>query len=135
MILLSNLNDSRPAGSLPPLEGFAGPLPCGAGAARVSCAHGADMAKRKPVRVEFESRRRKEQLAFLVVKFLKSFIFFRTIREQFESASCRADLSECRLFEKVRELEESLAFDLKEIAHSLFRGQRALGGAEESARE
>jgi hypothetical protein len=93
------------------------------------------VAKRKPVRVEFESRRRKEQLAFLVVKFLKSFVIFEAIREQFENASCRADLSDCGLFEKVRDLEEGLAYDLKEIAHSLFRGKGGASRAEEPARE
>jgi hypothetical protein len=93
------------------------------------------MAKRKPARNEFEERRRKEQVAFLVVKFLKSFVAFETIRTQFENSSCQGGLSECGLFEKVRDLEESLAYDLKENAHSLFRGREGKGRAEEPRRD
>ncbi|HTP59163.1 MAG TPA: hypothetical protein VMM82_09615 [Spirochaetia bacterium] len=71
----------------------------------------------------FESRRRKEELAFLVVKFLKAFLRFREIREVFRSAAESKRLADSGLFERVRDLEEGLAYDLKEKAHYLFRAQ------------
>ncbi len=79
------------------------------------------MAKRGFARDGFEARRRKEHFAFLVVKFLKAFTSFSEIYREFKEASRRGCLSGCGLFEKVKELEESLAFDLKEKAHALFR--------------
>jgi hypothetical protein len=81
------------------------------------------MAKRGFAHDEFEQRRRKEHFAFLVVKFLKAFDSFSDIYRGFKEASSRGCLSGCGLFEKVRELEESLAFDLKEKAHALFRAR------------
>jgi hypothetical protein len=79
------------------------------------------MAKRGFVRDSFVERRRRENFAFLVVKFLKAFDAFSEIHAQFTDASRRGCLAGCGLFEKVKELEENLAFDLKEKAHSLFR--------------
>jgi len=79
------------------------------------------MAKRERTRDRFERRRRKEQVAFLVVKFLKAWVAFEAIRADFAEASRKGCLSGCGLFERVRELEESLAFDVKEKAHALFR--------------
>lgn len=81
------------------------------------------MAKRGFTREGFEQRRRKEHFAFLVVKFLKAHDAFSEIYRGFREASRRGCLSGCGLFEKVRELEESLAFDLKEKAHALFRAR------------
>ncbi|MBE3063831.1 MAG: hypothetical protein IMZ55_06620 [Acidobacteria bacterium] len=81
------------------------------------------MAKRGFSRDGFEARRRKEHFAFLVVKFLKAFTSFSEIYREFNEASRRGCLSGCGLFEKVKELEESLAFDLKEKAHALFRAR------------
>jgi hypothetical protein len=69
----------------------------------------------------FESRRRKEELAFLVVKFLRAFLRFREIRQAFRAAEQAKRLADSGLFEKVRDLEEGLAYDLKEKAHYLFR--------------
>jgi hypothetical protein len=69
----------------------------------------------------FEERRAKENLAFLVVKFLKAYVAFEGIHEAFRRADADGCLATCGLFEQVRELEESLAFDLKELAHGLFR--------------
>jgi hypothetical protein len=71
----------------------------------------------------FESRRRKEELAFLVVKFLKAFLRFREIRHAFQTAAESKRLADSGLFERVRDLEEGLAYDLKEKAHFLFRAQ------------
>lgn len=69
----------------------------------------------------FESRRRKEELAFLVVKFLRAFLRFREIAEAFRVAAKANRLADSGLFERVRDLEEGLAYDLKEKAHYLFR--------------
>ena len=72
----------------------------------------------------FEERRTKENLAFLVVKFLKAYVAFDRINAAFREHGTVG------LLEPVRELEESLAFDMKEIAHGLFRA-RAAGAAPE----
>jgi hypothetical protein len=77
---------------------------------------------------QFESRRRKEQLAVLVVKFLKAFTMFRGIHDQFHAAARNGCLTGCGLFQKVLELQESLAFDMKEKAHYLFRAGGKNGG-------
>jgi hypothetical protein len=84
---------------------------------------------------QFEARRRKEQEAFLVVKFLRAYSSFRFIAEEFRSLSTAGCLAGCGLFERVRGLAESLVFDLKEKAHALFRnGTRpAAGPAAEAA--
>ena len=79
------------------------------------------MGKRGFARESFVERRRKENFAFLVVKFLKAFDSFSDIHAQFTDAARRHCLAGCGLFERVKELEESLAFDLKEKAHALFR--------------
>jgi hypothetical protein len=73
----------------------------------------------------FTERRAKEQLAFLVVKFLKAHLAFGRIQAEFRERGVGG------LLEPVRELEETLAFDLKELAHALFR---ARGGVEAPAK-
>jgi hypothetical protein len=70
-------------------------------------------------RIPFEERRAKENLAFLVVKFLKAYVAFDRIHAAFRAHGSAG------LLEPVRELEETLAFDLKEIAHGLFRARVA----------
>ncbi len=74
-------------------------------------------------RIPFEERRAKENLAFLVVKFLKAYAAFESIHAAFRQNGSAG------LFEPVRELEETLAFDLKEIAHGLFRARVRAAGA------
>jgi hypothetical protein len=69
----------------------------------------------------FERRRRKEELAFLVVKFLRAYLRFQEIGEMFREVSRSNGLAGSGLFERVRDLEEGLAFDIKEKAHFLFR--------------
>jgi len=71
-------------------------------------------------RIPFEERRAKENLAFLVVKFLKAYVAYERIHAAFRERGTVG------LLEPVRELEESLAFDLKEIAHGLFRARAAV---------
>ena len=68
-------------------------------------------------RIPFEERRTKENLAFLVVKFLKAYVAFDRIHAAFREHGSTG------LLEPVRELEETLAFELKEIAHGLFRAR------------
>ncbi|MGA2614598.1 MAG: hypothetical protein ABSG38_14265 [Spirochaetia bacterium] len=81
----------------------------------------------------FESRRRKEELAFLVVKFLRAFLRFREIGQAYRAAAQINRLADSGLFERVRDLEEGLAFDLKEKAHYLFRTvSRQANGAQKA---
>ena len=81
----------------------------------------------------FEERRAKEGLAFLVVKFLKAYVAFEGIHASFREAAAGGCLATCGVFERVRELEETLAFDLKEMAHALFR-KHAAGKPKPAAR-
>jgi hypothetical protein len=79
-------------------------------------------------RGQFETRRRKEQVAFLVVKFLRMYVSFKGIAEEFHSRSASPatagnGLARSGLFEKVAVLAQSIGFELKELAHSLFRAQ------------
>ncbi len=76
----------------------------------------------------FESRRRKEELAFLVVKFLRAYLRFQDIAAMFREASRENRLAGSGLFERVRDLEEGLAFDIKEKAHFLFRTGTSAAG-------
>jgi hypothetical protein len=83
------------------------------------------MTRRGSAIEQFEPRRRKEYLAFLVVKFLKAYDEFLAILAGFEKAVKENRLAESGLFRQVRELQDSLGFDMKEKAHYLFRsGQR-----------
>ncbi len=77
---------------------------------------------------QFEARRRKEQVAFLVVKFLRMYVSFKEIAGEFHSRSAPgapggSGLARSGLFEKVAVLAQSIGFDLKELAHSLFRSR------------
>jgi hypothetical protein len=79
------------------------------------------MEKVQPQRGQFEARRRKEQVAFFVVKFLRMYVSFKEIAEEFHVRSESGRLAGGGLFERVGGLAQSIAFDLKELAHSLFR--------------
>ena len=85
------------------------------------------MGKREVTREQFDARRRKEQLAFLVVKFLRASVSFQSINADFHRLNATGCLAGCGLFERVRELAESLVFDLKEKAHYLFRNAGSNG--------
>jgi len=78
---------------------------------------------REPQRGKFEERRRKEQVAFLVVKFLRMYVSFKEIAAEYHARSTAGSLAGSGLFEKVAGLSQGIAFDLKELAHSLFRAQ------------
>jgi hypothetical protein len=91
------------------------------------------MARREVTREQFDARRRKEQLAFLVVKFLRAYASFQSINAEFRRLNDAGCLAGCGLFERVRELAESLVFDLKEKAHYLFRAAGSNGKAGHAA--
>ena len=93
------------------------------------------MARAESKKDLFEIRRRKEQVAFLVVKFLRAYVLFQAIDKEFQGFA-RSQCGEgCALFEKVRALVNGHLFDLKERAHALFRSERgAAGGKRPSAR-
>ena len=82
---------------------------------------GQTVVGRELTREQFDVRRRKEHLAFLVVKFLRASVSFKAINADFHDPKTNACLAGCGLFERVRELAESLVFDLKEKSHILFR--------------
>jgi hypothetical protein len=84
-------------------------------------------------RGRFEARRRKEQVAFLVVKFLRLYIAFKEVAAEFHARSAEGTLPSAGLFPKVASLVQGLGFDLKELAHALFRnGQGYPGSAPET---
>ena len=93
------------------------------------------MSVRETPRDRFEARRTRERVAFLVVKFLRVHVAFSDIAAEFTglSTGTAEGLGSSGLFEKVRELTGSIAFDLKELAHSLFRSE-AVSGPEPSGR-
>jgi hypothetical protein len=86
------------------------------------------MAK-EPQQGKFEERRRKEQVAFLVVKFLRLYVSFKDIAAEFHARSASGSLGGGGLFENVARLAQGIGFDLKELAHSLFRAQNGHGAA------
>lgn len=80
----------------------------------------------------FESRRRKEQMAFLVVKFLKAYEAYQAIYGQFLTARGKRGIAGSGLFDKVRALENDFTYDIKELAHALFRTANHDEGAPEA---
>ncbi len=77
-------------------------------------------------------RRKKEELAFLVVRFLKAFTSFEDIRRDFHRIlEGGQGFGGCGLFARVRDLEEQLVFDIKEKAHFLFRSASAADSSKE----
>jgi hypothetical protein len=72
-------------------------------------------------------RRKKEELAFLVVRFLKAFTLFEGIHRDFRKIlDSGLGFGGSGLFARVRDLEEKLVFDIKEKAHFLFRSSPAM---------
>jgi hypothetical protein len=71
---------------------------------------------------DYTARRRKEDLAFMVVRFLKAYVLFEGIYEGFrEHLSSPSGFEYAGLFARIKTLEETLIFDIKEKAHFLFR--------------
>ena len=76
-------------------------------------------------------RRRKEELSFLVVRFLGAYVRFEGICRDFREIAAEAGgFGGSGLFSRVRDLEK-IVFDIKEKGHFLFRGPGggALAGA------
>jgi len=92
------------------------------------------MGTEQPQRGQFEVRRRKEQVAFLIVKFLRMYVSLKEIAREFHVRSASGTLAGSGLFEKVGGLARSIAFDLKELAHTLFRGRNGRDNGEGRAR-
>jgi hypothetical protein len=77
-------------------------------------------------------RKKKEELAFLVVRFLKAFTLFEGIYRDFHRIlEGGRGFGGCGLFARVRDLEEQLVFDIKEKAHFLFRSASAADSSRE----
>jgi len=92
------------------------------------------MTMEKPQRGQFEARRRREQVAFFVVKFLRMYVSFKEIADEFHARSASGSLAGSGLFERVGALAQSIAFDLKELAHGLFRARKGQDTAEARSR-
>ena len=72
--------------------------------------------------VSFTDRRRKEDLAFMIIRFLKSFHIFRGIYQDFiRIIHEKRSFEGSNLFQRIKKLEEDNVFDIKEKAHFLFR--------------
>jgi hypothetical protein len=84
------------------------------------------------VQGKYVTRRRKEDLALLVVRFMKAYVLFSDIYCQFKDPPRGdGDFQRSGLFEKINDLEEKLVFDIKEKAHFLFRSERPEAGEPE----
>lgn len=71
---------------------------------------------------DYTARRRKEDLAFMVVRFLRAYLQFEGIYRDFrEHLSSGTGFEYAGLFARIRSLEEGLVYDIKEKAHFLFR--------------
>jgi hypothetical protein len=74
------------------------------------------------VQQQYIARRRKEDLSFLVVRFMRAYIEFTELYEDFKALLGKgADFQNAGLFAKIKKLEQTLVFDIKEKAHFLFR--------------
>jgi hypothetical protein len=77
------------------------------------------------------ARRRKEELSFLVVRFLKAYELFEGIYRDFRDlASAGRSFNGSGLFQRVKQMEEDLVFGIKEKAHFLFRSAEPAGQQE-----
>ncbi len=84
-------------------------------------------------RASYITRRRKEDLSFMIVRFLWAFDRFVEVHRDFSERLARGRGFEgAGLFARTRDIEERLVFDIKEKAHFLFRparGEAAGSGA------
>jgi hypothetical protein len=77
------------------------------------------------VQQQYIARRRKEDLSFLVVRFMRAYVLFSEIYEEFKALLGEGgDFQHAGMFAKIRQLEQTLVFDIKEKAHFLFRSDR-----------
>ncbi|UCF98032.1 MAG: hypothetical protein JSV89_00500 [Spirochaetaceae bacterium] len=77
------------------------------------------------VQKQYIARRRKEDLSFLVIRFLKAHMLFIEIYDEFKALqNGSGDYQHSGLFDKIRNLEQKLVYDIKEKAHFLFRSER-----------
>jgi hypothetical protein len=71
---------------------------------------------------DYVARRKKEDLSFMIVRFLKAYESFEEIYETFRKCIANPnDPVRTELFDRINDLEEKLFFDIKEKAHFLFR--------------
>jgi hypothetical protein len=77
------------------------------------------------VQEQYIARRRKEDLSFLVIRFMKAYILFSDIYGKFKTLlSEGGNFQHSGLFAEIQNLEQTLVFDIKEKAHFLFRSDR-----------
>ena len=77
------------------------------------------------VQKQYIARRRKEDWSFLVIRFMRAHILFSELYQEFKALQSKGgDFQNAGLFSKVRNLEQTLVFDIKEKAHFLFRSDR-----------
>jgi len=76
------------------------------------------------VQAQYVARRKKEDLSFMVVRFMKVYVLFSEIYGEFQALlKGGGDFGHSGLFDKITKLEEGLFFDIKEKAHFLFRSE------------
>ena len=86
------------------------------------------------VQEQYIARRRKEDLSFLVVRFMKAFVLFSELYDEFKAIqSQEGDYQNAGMFARIKKLEQTLVFDVKEKAHFLFRSDRPDEGETEIA--
>lgn len=74
------------------------------------------------VQKQYVARRRKEDQSFLVIRFMRMYVLFSEVYEECnELLNAGGDFQNAGLFAKIRNLEQTLVFDIKEKAHFLFR--------------
>ncbi len=77
------------------------------------------------VQAQYVARRKKEDLSFMVVRFMKVHVLFSEIYAEFQALLNEGgDFEHSGLFDKISKLEDGLVFDIKEKAHFLFRSEK-----------
>jgi hypothetical protein len=86
------------------------------------------------VQKQYIARRQKEDLSFLVVRFMRAYVLFSELYEEIKKLQREGgDFQHSGLFAKIRNLEQTLVFDIKEKAHFLFRSESSGAGEPEKA--
>jgi hypothetical protein len=77
------------------------------------------------VQKQYIARRRKEDFSFLTIRFLRAHILYSDIYSEFKTLQKQGeDYQHLGLFDKIKNLEQTLVFDIKEKAHFLFRSEQ-----------